>query len=101
MPEDALKTSTIEPLGDRVAIRPDEEVEMKGMIYLPGNARDKPIQGTVIAVGSGRDDGEAVIPLTLKVGDVVIYGKYAGTAIEWEDKELILIHEVDVLARVK
>lgn len=99
MSEDALKT--IEPLGDRVAIRPDEEVEMKGMIYLPGNARDKPIRGTVIAVGPGKDDGESVIPLTLKVGDAVIYGKYAGTEIEWEDKELILIREVDILARVK
>lgn len=94
-------STTIEPLGDRVAIKPIEGSEMKGHIYIPEAHKDKPIRGTVVAVGPGlEDDGGYPVPMKLKVGDVVIYGKYSGTQIEHEDQELILIREVDVLARV-
>jgi len=95
-------TTTIEPLGDRVAIRPIEGSEMKGHIYIPEAHKEKPVRGTIIAVGPGKVEGfdGEIIPMSLKVGDVVIYGKYSGTQIEHEDEELILIREVDVLARV-
>lgn len=95
-----ISKTTIEPLGDRVAIRPIEEQAMKGMIYLPENARDKPVRGVVIAAGPGREGDDYTVPMKLKTGDVVIYGKYSGTVIEWEGSELILIREVDVLAKV-
>lgn len=101
MPKQPVTTTSIEPLGDRVVIRPIEGAAMKGTLYLPENARDKPVRGTVIGIGPGKDNGDFIIPMTLKVGDVVIYGKYTGTEIEHEEEELILMREVDVLAKVR
>src|SRR3989454_422331 len=73
------------PLADRVAIRPMEETEtMKGGLYIPDTAKEKPIQGEVIAVGPGRREKEALVPMELKVGDRVVYGKYSGTQEELE-----------------
>ena len=89
------------PLADRVAIRPMEETEtMKGGLYIPDTAKEKPIQGEVIAVGAGRREKGEVVPMELKVGDRVVYGKYSGTQVELEGEEIILIKEADVIAKL-
>jgi chaperonin GroES len=89
------------PLADRVAIRPIEETEtMKGGLYIPDTAKEKPIQGEVIAVGPGRREKGEVVPMELKVGDRVVYGKYSGTQVELEGEEIILIKESDVIAKL-
>src|SRR6266480_2241907 len=89
------------PLADRVAIRPMEETEtMKGGLYIPDTAKEKPIQGEEIAVGPGRREKEALVPMELKVGDRVVYGKYSGTQVELEGEEIILIKESDVIAKL-
>lgn len=92
----------IEPLGDRIIIRPIEGPTMKGRIYLPAAHIEKPTRGEVIAVGPGKFEGDTLVyEMKLKVGDVVIYGKYTGTAIDDEnDKEIIIIREGDVIAKV-
>ena len=90
----------IKPLGDRVLVKPSEEKEKtKGGIVLPDTAKEKPQEGEVIAVGEGKksDDGK-VISLSLKVGDKVLYGKYAGTEISMDEQEHLFIREEDVLA---
>lgn len=90
------------PLEDRVVILPTDEAEqMRGGLYIPDTAKEKPTQGTVIAVGPGRttDKGEH-IKLDLKVGDVVIYGKYSGTPFTIEGEEVIIIKASDVLAKL-
>jgi len=89
------------PLADRVAIKPIEETEtMKGGLYIPDTAKEKPIQGKVIAVGPGRREKGELIPLELKVGDRVVYGKYSGTQVELDGEEIILIKEADVIAKL-
>jgi chaperonin GroES len=89
------------PLGDRVAIKPAEDSEtMKGGLYIPDTAKEKPIQGDVIAVGPGRTEKGDKVPMELKVGDRVIYGKYSGTPVEFEGEEIILIKESDVIAKL-
>lgn len=89
------------PLADRVAIRPMEETEtMKGGLYIPDTAKEKPIQGEIIAVGAGRREKGEVVPMELKVGDRVVYGKYSGTQVELEGEEIILIKEADVIAKL-
>jgi chaperonin GroES len=89
------------PLADRVVIKPVEESEtMKGGLYIPDTAKEKPIQGEVIAVGPGRREKGEVIPMELKVGDRVIYGKYSGTQVDLDGEEYIIIKEADVLAKV-
>ena len=89
------------PLADRVAIRPMEETEtMKGGLYIPDTAKEKPIQGEIIAVGPGRIEKGETVPMELRVGDRVIYGKYSGTQVELEGEEIILIKEADVIAKL-
>ncbi len=89
------------PLADRVAIRPMEETaEMKGGLYIPDTAKEKPIQGDVLAVGPGRMEKGQRVPMELKVGDRVVYGKYTGTQVELEGEEIILIKEADVIAKL-
>src|SRR6266581_392270 len=89
------------PLADRVAIRPTEETqEMKGGLYIPDTAKEKPIQGQVIAVGPGRMEKGQRVPMELKVGDRVVYGKYTGSQVELEEEEIILIKESDVIAKL-
>ena len=76
------KTLKIQPLEDRVVILPSEEAEsMRGGLYIPDTAKEKPTQGEVIAVGPGRFEKGARVPMELKVGDQVIYGKYSGTPV--------------------
>src|SRR6185295_6567400 len=92
-------TLKIFPLADRVAIRPMEETEtMKGGLYIPDTAKEKPIQGEVISVGPGRREKGEAVPMELRVGDRVVYGKYSGTQIELDNEEIILIKEADVIA---
>jgi chaperonin GroES len=89
------------PLADRVVIRPLEETEtMKGGLYIPDTAKEKPIQGEIVAVGPGRREKGELVPMELKVGDRVIYGKYSGTQVELDGEELIVIKEADVLAKL-
>ena len=89
------------PLAERVAIRPTEETqERRGGLYIPDTAKEKPIQGEVVAVGPGRREKGEVVPMELKVGDRVVYGKYSGTQVELEGDEIILIKESDVIAKL-
>jgi chaperonin GroES len=89
------------PLADRVVIRPMEETAtMKGGLYIPDTAKEKPIQGEVLAVGPGRRERGEVVPMELKVGDRVVYGKYSGTQVELDGEEVILIKESDVFAKL-
>ena len=95
------KTLKIQPLEDRVVIVPSEEAEaMRGGLYIPDTAKEKPTQGEVIAVGPGRFEKGARIPMELKVGDQVIYGKYSGTPYQVGDDELIIIKASDILAKI-
>src|SRR3989442_15998093 len=92
---------TVFPLADRVAIRPMEETEgMKGGLYIPDTAKEKPIQGEVIAAGPGRREKGALVPMELKAGARVAYGKYTGTEVELEGEEIIPIKESDVTAKL-
>ncbi len=93
----------IKPLGDRVLIKPSKEPEKtKGGIVLPDTAKEKPQEGEVVAVGEGRktEEGKAV-PLTVKVGDKVLYGKYSGTEITVDGDEYLIMREEDILAIVQ
>ena len=92
----------IKPLSDRVVVKPLEETEqMKGGLYIPDTAKEKPQQGEIVAVGPGRmsDEGKR-IETDLKVGDRVIYGKYSGTEVTVSDQEYLILRESDVLAVV-
>ena len=91
----------LQPLADRVLVKPIEKEEMtKSGIYIPDTAKEKPQEGEVIAVGPGRlsEDGKR-IDMDVKVGDVVVYAKYGGTEIKIDDDELIILRESDILAK--
>ena len=91
----------IQPLADRVMIRPIEREEVtKGGIVLPDTAKEKPQEGEVVAVGQGRvsDDGKR-ISMDVKVGDTVIYAKYGGTEIKVEGEDMVILRESDILAK--
>ncbi len=93
----------IQPMADRVVVEPLEETEeMRGGLYIPDTAKEKPQQGTVMAVGPGRvsDEGER-IPMEVSEGDRVLYGKYSGTEVTVDGHELLIIKESDVLAILK
>jgi chaperonin GroES len=88
----------IRPLHDRVVVRRKEEEEKTaGGIVLPGNAKEKPSQGEVIAVGNGRilDNGETR-SLAVKVGDTVVFGQYAGNTVKVDGEELLIMNESDI-----
>ena len=91
---------TMKPLGDRVIIKvlPQEEMLASGIV-LPGNAKEKPQEGEIVAVGPGRilDNGNRVAP-EVKVGDTVIYSKYAGTEVKVAGEEYLILSEKDILA---
>ncbi len=91
----------VHPLADRVAIRPLEETEtMRGGLYSPDTAKEKPQQGEIIAVGPGRVEKGDKVPMELKVGDRVLYGKYSGTEVQIDDEQVLIIKESDVLAKL-
>jgi chaperonin GroES len=91
---------SIKPLADRIVIEALESTEeMRGTLYIPDTAKEKPMQGTVIATGPGRrsEEGE-IVPVELKAGDRVLYGKYSGTEVTVDGNEYLIIKEGDVLA---
>ena len=91
----------IQPLEDRVVIMPADETEsMRGGLYIPDTAKEKPTQGEVIAVGPGRFEKGERVKMDLSVGDTVIYGKYSGTPFTVEGDEVIIIKASDVLAKL-
>ena len=92
----------LKPLGDRVVIKPsDKEEKTKSGILLPDTAKEKPQEGTVQAVGTGRIlDSGAKVPMELKVGDKILYAKYAGNEFKIDDVEYLIVSEKDVLAVV-
>ena len=92
----------IKPLADRVVVKAlDESEEMRGGLYIPDTAKEKPQQGEVIAVGPGRTSDEgAVIKMELKKGDKVLYGKYSGTEVTVGGEQYLILRESDVLAVV-
>lgn len=94
-------TSRLQPLADRVLVKPmEKEEKTKSGIYLPDTAKEKPQEGEVLAVGPGKisEDGKR-IAMDLKVGDIVIYAKYGGTEIKINDDELMILRESDILAK--
>jgi chaperonin GroES len=89
----------VQPLADRVLIRPLEETEqMRGGLYIPDTAKEKPQQGEIVAVGPGRFEKSERVPMELKVGQKVLYGKYSGTEVTLDDEQYLFIKESDVLA---
>jgi chaperonin GroES len=90
----------IKPIGDRVLVELIEEEDLGrvGSLYVPDTAKERPQRGKIIAAGEGRLDGKDLVPMRVKVGDKVLYGKYAGTEIKYEDKEYLLLNEHDILA---
>ena len=90
----------ITPLADRVVVKALEEAEqMRGGLYIPDTAKEKPQQGEVVAVGAGRfDDKGNRLPMDVKTGDKVLYGKYSGTEVTVEGEQLLILRESDVLA---
>ena len=89
----------IKPLGDKVVVKPAKaEEKTESGIILPGSAQEKPQQGTVIAVGPGaRDDKGNHIPLDVKEGDRVIYGKFGGVDLKYDNEEYVVLSEKDIL----
>src|SRR5688572_14253361 len=93
----------LRPLGDRVVIEPSEGEEVTpGGLFLPETAKEKPQQGTILAVGAGRrDDAGKLIPMDVKNGEKVLYAKYAGTEIKVNGKKVLILKESDILAIVE
>jgi chaperonin GroES len=92
----------IQPLGDRVLIKPLEaEEKTKGGIILPDTAKEKQQEGKVMAAGKGRVEDGKVVALEVKVGDKVLYGKYSGTEIKIDGDDMLIVKEEDILAIVK
>lgn len=85
----------IQPLSDRVLVEPQEaETKTASGIYIPDSAKEKPQQGKVVAVGNGKKDHD----MTVKVGDIVLYGKYSGSELKYEGNDYLIMREDDILA---
>ena len=93
----------VKPLGDRVLVESLEAKEKtKGGIVLPDTAKEKPQEGKIVAAGKGKTgENGKIIPLEVKVGDKILYGKYSGTEVTIDDKEYLIVKEEDILAIVK
>ena len=91
---------TLKPLADRVVVKPSAaEEKTKGGIIVPDTAKEKPVWGEVIATGPGKTSDEGkVIPLEVKVGDKVLYGKYSGTEVTLDGEEVLIMRESDIFA---
>lgn len=90
----------IRPLADRVVVLPlEEEEQMRGSIYIPDTAKEKPQQGQIVALGPGKlsDEGTRIEP-DVEVGQKILYGKYSGTEVTVEGEELLILRESDILA---
>ena len=89
----------ITPLSDRVVVKASEDTEqMRGGLYIPDTAKEKPQQGEIIAVGPGRYEKDKRVPMDVKVGDKVLYGKYSGTEVTLDNEQYLILRESDVLA---
>jgi len=92
----------IRPLHDRVIVkRIEEEEKTKGGLIIPDTAKEKPQEGTVVAVGPGKQDDGKVIALDVKAGDRILFGKYAGTEIKLDGEEHLILREDDILGVVE
>ena len=88
----------IKPLGDRLIVKPIERETMKGGIIIPDTAKEKPMEGEVLAAGPGKlDDKGNRMPMDVKKGDKVLYGKYSGTEIKLDDETYLIIHQDEIL----
>ena len=89
----------ISPLADRVVVKASEDTEqMRGGLYIPDTAKEKPIEGEVLAVGPGaRDETGKIVPLDVKAGDRVLFGKWSGTEVKIDGVDLLIMKESDVL----
>ena len=97
------KTLNMKPLGERVIILPLPEEEVtRGGVIIPDSAKEKPVQGKIVAIGSGRmlDNGQ-IIPLEVKEGDIVLYGKYSGTEVKLEGEKYLIMKESEIFAIIK
>jgi chaperonin GroES len=95
------KAVKVEPLADRVVVRPLEEAEsMRGGLYIPDTAKEKPQVGEIVAAGPGRYEKDKRVPMEVKVGDKVLYGKYSGTEVTLDNEQYLILRESDVLAIV-
>jgi len=94
------QTSTkVAPLADRVMVKALEETEqMRGGLFIPDTAKEKPQQGEIIAVGPGRYEKNVRVPMELKTGDKVLYGKYSGSEVTIDNEQYLILRESDVLA---
>jgi chaperonin GroES len=91
----------VTPLHDRVLVKRIEEKEsVKGGIIIPDTAKEKPQEGEVIAVGAGKIEKGARVPLDVKAGDRILFGKYSGTEIKIEDEEYLILREEEILAKL-
>jgi chaperonin GroES len=98
----AKGTFTLEPLDDRIVVKPGEEEQTTvSGIVIPDTAKEKPQEGEVVAVGPGRFEDGARVPMDVKVGDRVLYSKYGGTEVKVEGEEYLVLSARDVLAIVK
>ena len=103
MTEATLTKVKLQPLGDRVLVKPMEQKETKrGGIIIPDTAKEKPQEGQIVACGKGKitEDGK-VLPMEVKAGDKVLYGKYSGTVIKLDDVEYLVMHQEDVIGILK
>ena len=92
-------STKVSPLADRVVVKALEETEqMRGGLYIPDTAKEKPQQGEIVAVGPGRFDEGKRVPMDVKVGDKVLYGKYSGTEVTIDGENFLILRESDVLA---
>ena len=93
--------ASIQPLADRVVVKPETaEDRTAGGLYIPDTAKEKPQRGTIIAVGQGRIENGTKIDMTVKEGDTVLYGKYAGTEINLDNEDVLIMRESDILGVV-
>jgi len=94
-----LSTTKVAPLSDRVVVRALEDTEqMRGGLFIPDTAKEKPQQGEIIAVGPGRYEKNVRVPMELKTGDRVLYGKYSGSEVTIDGEQFLILRESDVLA---
>ena len=103
MAEATMSKVKIQPLGDRVLVQPVEAKETKrGGIIIPDSAKEKPQEGLVVATGKGKttDDGK-VLPMDVKAGDKILYGKYSGSEIKLDDEDYLIMHQDDILGILK
>jgi chaperonin GroES len=96
-----LTNTKVAPLADRVVVKALEDTEqMRGGLFIPDTAKEKPPQGETIAVGPGRYEKNVRVPMEVKVGDKVLYGKYSGTEVTINTEQYLILRESDVLAVV-